>query len=71
MTGERRGDDANRRSDERRGPVPEIDLSEPIPPDAAPVKVAADGTPTEVAGMIISPRMAKLIEIMRREKGDA
>jgi hypothetical protein len=51
--------------------VPEIDLSEPIPPDAAEVKVAPDGTPTEVAGITISPRVAKLIQIMRREKDNA
>jgi hypothetical protein len=27
--------------------------------------------PTEVAGLAISPRMAKLIKLMRREKDDA
>lgn len=60
----------DRRAGERRGPVPEIRLSEPISKEAATVKVAPDGTPTEVAGLMISPRMAKLIQIMRREKND-
>jgi hypothetical protein len=69
MASERRGK-ADRRSDERRGPVPVIDLSEPISKEAAPVVVAADGTPTEIAGIAISPRMAKLIQIIRREKND-
>jgi hypothetical protein len=59
----------DRRASERRGPVPEIDLSAPITPEAAPIVVAPDGTPTEIAGLTISPRMAKLIRIMRQEKG--
>ncbi len=65
-----RRDSSDRRSGERREPVPEIDLSEPIDPRAATVKLAPDGTPTEVAGLPISPRMAKLIQIIRREKDD-
>ena len=60
-----------RREGERRGPVPSIDLSIPITRDAAPVTVADDGTPTAIAGVSISPRMAKLIQIMRREKDNA
>jgi hypothetical protein len=68
--GERR-ESVDRRTGERRGPVPEIDLSEPISKEAAQVTVAADGTPTEIAGVAISPRMAKLIQIMRREKDNA
>jgi len=69
--GERRGLRPDRRSGERRGPVPAIDLSEPIDAEAATVKLAADGTPTEIAGLTISPRMARLIEIMKREKRNA
>jgi len=68
--GERR-ESVDRREGERRGPVPSIDLSIPISKDAAPVTVAADGTPTAIAGVSISPRMAKLIQIMRREKDNA
>jgi len=65
--GDRR-DSVDRRSGERRGPVPEIDLSRSVAPCAATVKLAPDGTPTEVAGLAISPRMAQLIRIIRREK---
>ena len=67
MAEERRGS-GNRRAAERRGPVPEIDLKKPIPEGAAPLKLAPDGTPTEIAGISISPKMARLIQIMRREK---
>jgi hypothetical protein len=63
-----RRDSAGRRAGERRGPVPEIKLGERIRREAAPVKVAPDGTPTEIAGIAISPRMAKLIQLMRQEK---
>lgn len=59
----------DRRASERRGPIPEIDSNARISPDAAPVVVSSDGTPTEIAGLTISPRMAKLIRIMRQEKG--
>jgi hypothetical protein len=31
--------------------------------------VAPDGTPTEIAGLTISPRVAKLIKIMKQQKG--
>jgi len=65
-----RREGSNRRGGERRGPVPEIDLSKPIPKDAAPLKVGPDGNPTEIAGMVISPRMARLIKMMRQEKID-
>ena len=68
--GERR-ESVDRRGGERRGPVPELELSGLISREAAPVTVAPDGTPTEVAGVAISPRMAKLIQIMRREKDNA
>ena len=51
--------------------MPEIDLSEPIPPNAATVVIAPDGTPSEIAGITISPRMAKLIKLMKREKDNA
>jgi hypothetical protein len=63
-----RRDSADRRAGERRGPVPEIKLGERVRREAAPVKVAPDGTPTEIAGIAISPRMAKLIQLMRQEK---
>ncbi len=66
-TGERR-EKNDRRGGERREPVPEIDLSEPIPKEAAPVTKAPDGTPTEIAGIAISPRMARLIQMMKRGK---
>jgi len=65
------GISVDRRLGERRGPVPAIDLSEPISREAAEMKLGADGNPTEIAGLTISPRMAKLIQIMRREKNDA
>jgi hypothetical protein len=67
VSGDRR-DKSNRRSGERRGPVPEIDLGERLPPIEAQLKVSPDGTPTEILGMTISPRMAKLISIIRQEK---
>jgi hypothetical protein len=63
-----RRDSADRRAGERRGPVPEMDFSAGMHREAASMKVAPDGTPTEIAGMAISPRMAKFIQIMRQEK---
>ena len=60
----------SRRASERRGPIPEVHFGAHIPKDTAPVTVASDGTPTEIAGMVISSRMAKLIQIMRREKNN-
>jgi hypothetical protein len=48
--------------------VPEIDLGEGIPSAETQLKVSPDGTPTEILGMAISPRMAKLISIIRQEK---
>jgi hypothetical protein len=64
--GERR--DVDRRSAERRTPAPEIDPGERITPEAASVKTAPDGTPTEIAGVKVSPRLAKLIGIIKRSK---
>ncbi len=71
--GERRGiaerrERSDRRSGDRRAPPPRLDLPPTIPPGAAPVVVAPDGMPSEIAGIPVSPRLARLIEIMRREK---
>lgn len=58
----------DRRDGERRVPPPVVHFAGPIPPAAASVVVSSDGLPTEIAGVPVSPRLAKLIEIMRREK---
>jgi tetratricopeptide (TPR) repeat protein len=58
----------DRREGDRRVPPPALDLPATIPPEAVPVKMSPDGTPTEIAGISVSPRLARLIEIMRREK---
>ena len=64
----RAGED--RRVEDRRSPPPVFDLPPTIPPSVASVKAAPDGTPTEIAGMAVSPRLARLIAIIRREKAD-
>jgi hypothetical protein len=32
------------------------------------VKIAEDGKPVEIAGLPVSPKLARLLEIVRREK---
>jgi hypothetical protein len=59
---------ADRRDGERRAPPPVMDFAEHIPAGAASLVVSAEGLPTEIAGVPVSPRLAKLIEIMRRDK---
>jgi hypothetical protein len=60
--------EGDRRGGERRTSAPTIDLSESITPESASVKRAPDGTPTEIAGFKISPRLAKFIGIIKRSK---
>ena len=58
-----------RRRGERRVPPPLLDFAGPIPPETASVVISSDGLPMEIAGVRVSPRLAKLIDIMRRDKG--
>jgi hypothetical protein len=63
-----RREESDRRAGERRTPPPVVELPSNIPPTAAEVVLGADGKPIEIAGLPISRRMAKLIEIIRKEK---
>ncbi|MDP3176772.1 MAG: hypothetical protein Q8M76_02630, partial [Spirochaetaceae bacterium] len=66
---DRRGQ-ADRRSNDRRTPPPKMEIEGKIDDSVAPVTRAPDGTPIEIAGIRVSPRLARLIEIIRREKLD-
>ncbi|HTX72094.1 MAG TPA: hypothetical protein VMC79_04645, partial [Rectinemataceae bacterium] len=62
---------AERRDGDRRVPPPVVDIAGPIPAESVSVKVSPSGMPTEIAGIPVSPRLARLIEIARREKGQS
>ena len=53
---------------DRRDPPPLLELPPELPPEAAPVTFAEDGKPIEIAGVRISERMAKFLEILKRGK---
>ena len=69
--GDRRQADDRRAETDRRTEPPKLELPESIPPEAAPVRTSPEGRPLEIAGLPVSPRIARLIEIMRREKENA
>lgn len=69
--GDRRQADDRRAELDRRSEPPKLELPESIPPEAAPVRTSPEGRPLEIAGLPVSPRIARLIEIMRREKENA
>jgi hypothetical protein len=72
LADDRRAAGGDRRSAvDRRSPPPAVDIPETITPGLAPVRLDAEGRPAEIAGIPISARMVKLIEIMRREKENA
>jgi hypothetical protein len=67
----RSGRDRRDEDNDRRTPPPTMDdIPEKIPPEVAPVRMGPDGKPLEIAGMQVSPKLARLIEIIRREKAD-
>ncbi len=74
--GDRRREARRAREDRRRderipasGEAAPTDESDTAPKAEAPVVFDPQGRPTEVCGIPVSPKMAKLIEIIRREKG--
>jgi len=68
MALDRRSFEDRRSQRERREPEPTIDLPNEIPPEAAPLTMSEEGKPLEIAGIRVSPKLARLLEILKSEK---
>ncbi|MEI6876760.1 MAG: hypothetical protein WCL50_16715, partial [Spirochaetota bacterium] len=65
---ERRAADERRDPADRRFPPPKIELPSEVVRGIAHLKYGDDGAPFEVAGIRISPKLARLLEIVRKGK---
>ena len=65
---ERRSQEDRRASVDRREPEPRIELPPEIPPEAVSLTLSAEGKPLEIAGLRVSPKLARLLDLLKAEK---
>jgi hypothetical protein len=65
---DRRSSEDRRSQLDRREPEPIIDLPPAIPSDAVLLTLSEEGKPIEIAGIRVSAKLARLLEILKAEK---
>ena len=66
---QRRLESDRRLPTDRRSPPPAIEFPAHLPKDAAFLRLDDKGNPVEIAGIKVSAKLARLIEILRKERG--